>query len=80
MNTKVSMTNFAERAKSSLSQQTYAILVVSLFRHLLIHCVAFYFRAPFALPQNFQGAHRCFCPVGAEHPASGATVLLLRDV
>jgi len=37
------MIKFAESAKSSLSQQTSAILVASLFRHQLLHNIAFYF-------------------------------------
>ena len=47
---------FDEWAKSSLSQQTVDILGASLFRHYLLYCRAFYFRAQCA-PEKNRGAH-----------------------
>ena len=45
---------FDERANGSLSQHASAVLVVSLFRHWLLNCMAFYFQAPCA------GAHASY--------------------
>ena len=45
---------FDERANGSLSQHASAVLVVSLFRHWLLNCMAFYFQAPCA------GAHESY--------------------
>jgi len=49
-------TEFDESARSSVTQQTFAVLVASLFRRNLLRCTAFYFRAPYAPTPKFGGA------------------------
>jgi len=49
-------TEFDESAGSSVTQQTFAVLVASLFRLNLLRCTAFYFRAPYAPTPKFGGA------------------------
>ena len=56
---------FAEWANSSLSQQTFAIFIASLFSLWLLHCIAFYFQDPCPprLPKKWRGGpFRCICP------------------
>ena len=55
------MTKFAESAKTSVSQQTFAILVASLFRHWLLHCMTLYFRAPCTHPPKMGAHFTCIC-------------------
>jgi len=51
-NLYTSMETFVEWAKSTPSQQTFAILVANLFRHYLFHCMPFFFRAACAASQK----------------------------
>jgi len=49
------MIKFTEKPKSSLSQQTFAVLFANLFRHQLLRCISFYFRTLYAPSDNLRG-------------------------
>jgi len=62
---------FAEWANSSLSQQTFAIFIASLFSLWLLHCIAFYFQDPCpSPPKKLEGRPiSLHLPPGAEKPS-----------